>query len=141
MLRHLEPGDCLLLHGPVGAGKSAFARALIQAQMAKDGQIEDVPSPTFTLVQSYETSIGAFAHVDLYRVGDPSELEELGFPDILDQSISLIEWPEKLGHWVPPRHLSITISIQGDTDIRELSLLPSGDGWDWIEGMITNSKR
>ncbi len=132
MLGHVKVGDCLLLSGPVGAGKSALARAIIQSQMLKDGHIEDVPSPTFTLVQTYSTSVGTFCHADLYRLSDSSELEELGFPEILTDAISLIEWPEKLGHLRPERHLKIVISIEGDTEIRHVELLPSGEGWDWI---------
>lgn len=88
----LKPGDCLALHGDLGAGKSTLARALLRA-LADDDDLE-VPSPTFTLVQSYELRIPA-AHFDLYRLGDASELDELGFDEALDTGICLVEWPER----------------------------------------------
>ncbi len=134
MLAHVSPGDCLLLEGPVGAGKSTFARAMIQAQMEEDGQIEEVPSPTFTLIQTYETSKATFAHVDLYRLSDVSELEELGLSALLDDAICLIEWPQRLGEATPERALNVSISVQNDEpeEFRHLRLLPRGTHWDWI---------
>ena len=131
---HLQAGDCLLLEGPVGAGKSVFARALIQAQMEADGRIEDVPSPTFTLMQTYETSRAVFCHADLYRLADISELEELGLNEMIEEAICLIEWPERLLDLTPERHLSIVISLPDDApeDHRAVQLLPQGAHWDWI---------
>ncbi len=131
-LGHLKPSDTILLIGPVGIGKSFFARALIQAQMKKDGYLEDVPSPTFTLLQEYETSLGVFCHADLYRLGDPSELEELGMADYLAEAICLIEWPERLGSLVPKRHLRVEMSFEGTGEDRQIKFLPSGEGWSWI---------
>lgn len=133
ILKHLRIGDCILLKGPVGAGKSALARAIIQAQMHEDGEVEDVPSPTFTLVQTYQTERGQFCHADLYRLSDSSELEELGFPEIFDGSIALIEWPERLGYLTPKRALEITLSFPDSSDTREATLLPIGDGWGWVD--------
>ncbi len=133
LLTSLKPGDCVLLKGPVGAGKSALARAVIQTQMRRDGVVEDVPSPTFTLVQTYQTSRGLFCHADLYRLSDGSELEELGFPEIFDNAISLIEWPERLGYLTPQRSLEITLSFPDSSETRQATLLPSGEGWGWIE--------
>jgi len=135
LLDHLSTGDCILLEGPVGVGKSALARAIIQTQMQRDGQLEDVPSPTFTLVQTYETSRGLFCHSDLYRLSDSSELEELGFPDLFDNAISLIEWPERLGYMTPERALRITLNFPDNSEVRHVALLPSGQGWDWIDAM------
>ncbi len=87
------PGDCILLEGELGAGKSSFARALIRAILTTD---EDIPSPTFTIVQTYETIRGPLWHADLYRIGGEDELIELGLYDALETTITLIEWPQKL---------------------------------------------
>ena len=133
LLSKLKPSDCILLEGPVGAGKSALARYIIQTQMELDGYKEDVPSPTFTLVQTYETSRGAFWHADLYRLSDQSELEELGLVEALESAISLIEWPERLGALTPDRHLLIKLSFPDNSEDRLVTLLPSGEAWDWIE--------
>lgn len=135
ILPNLKSGDCILLYGPVGAGKSALARAIIQAQMAKDGEIEDVPSPTFTLIQTYDTGIGEIWHADLYRLSEPSELMELGLEEALATGICLIEWPERLGDLCPPRHLKIGIELIDDPDARRVHLTPIGPDWDWVENL------
>lgn len=88
----LKPGDCICLSGDLGAGKSTFARAVIRA-IADDPDLE-APSPTFTLVQTYALRL-PLAHVDLYRIGSPEELEELGLEDALGNGAALIEWPER----------------------------------------------
>ena len=90
----LRPGDVHALSGDLGAGKTALARAIIRA-LADDEAIE-VPSPTFTLVQTYETRIPV-GHFDLYRISAPSELDELGLDEILMDGAALIEWPERAG--------------------------------------------
>lgn len=141
LLDYLKPGDCLLLVGPVGVGKSFFARALIQAQMQRDGQTEDVPSPTFTLIQEYETSLGRFCHADLYRLGDPSELDELGLPSYFSDAICLIEWPEKLGSYRPERNLLVKMSLGRAVESREIEFLPSGEGWSWISQLADAYQR
>ena len=136
ILPWLRPGDCLLLDGPVGAGKSAFARALIQAQMALDGRIEDVPSPTFTLVQTYDTGIGEIWHADLYRLASPDEVVELGLDAAMAQAITLIEWPDRLGTELPPRHLRLRFDPMDDADARRLTPKHAGPGWDWLAAVI-----
>ena len=94
----LAPGDTLLLSGEIGAGKSAFSRALIRARL---GRMEDVPSPTFTLVQTYEDPAGDIWHADLYRLGDVDEVFELGLDAAFEEAICLVEWPERLGAYAP----------------------------------------
>ena len=107
----LKPGDVVALHGDLGAGKSTLARAAIRA-MADDTELE-VPSPTFTLVQAYDLRV-PIAHFDLYRLGDASELDELGFADAMQDSAVLVEWPERAGDHLPQDHVSIRLEQDGD---------------------------
>lgn len=104
---HLRPGDTLLLEGEIGAGKSAFARALIRARL---GRIEDVPSPTFTLVQTYDDPAGDIWHCDLYRLTHPDEALELGLEDAFETAICLIEWPDRLGDVTPAGALHLAFA-------------------------------
>lgn len=98
----LEPGDVLLLEGQIGGGKTHFARALIQARLAADGApVEDVPSPTFTLVQTYDTGCVEIWHADLYRLTHVDEVEELGLSDAFGDAICLVEWPDRMGDLAP----------------------------------------
>lgn len=109
----LRAGDTLLLSGPTGAGKSHFARAVIQAcQRAANHPPEDVPSPTYTLVQTYLAGSLEIWHADLYRLGDTSELEELGLTNAWDSAVALIEWPDRLGPESPADAVHIDLSLQ-----------------------------
>ena len=112
----LAAGDCLLLSGPIGAGKSHLARALIQTRL---GRAEDVPSPSFTLVQTYEAD-GAESggveiwHADLYRLSHPDEALELGLSDAFDTAITLVEWPDRLGNAAPADAMRLTLMLEGE---------------------------
>lgn len=106
----LGVGDCLALSGDLGAGKSALARAFLRA-MADDEGLE-VPSPTFTLVQSYPLRIPV-SHFDLYRLGDPSELIELGFDEALENGICLVEWPEMADSELPTGRITLRLETEG----------------------------
>jgi tRNA threonylcarbamoyladenosine biosynthesis protein TsaE len=134
--RRLGKGDTVLLSGDVGAGKTHFARALIQSLMATP---EDVPSPTFTLVQIYDTATGPqIWHADLYRLGDPSETEELGLWDAFETAICLIEWPDRLGALRPRDALDITLTATDGEDHRILTATWADPRWDakltdWIQ--------
>lgn len=108
----LKPGDVLCLSGALGAGKSTFARALIRA-FAADPDLE-VPSPTFTLVQTYAFSRFDLSHFDLYRLEEPEELEELGLDEILETGAALLEWPERAENLLPEQALWIQISEPDD---------------------------
>lgn len=110
----LIKGDVLLLHGNVGAGKTDLARKIIQNRMELSGAVEDVPSPTFTLVQTYEMGDMEYIHADLYRLSHPDEVFELGLERGFDHAVCLIEWPDRLGTTVPENALNIDISIIGE---------------------------
>ncbi|HSI42646.1 MAG TPA: tRNA (adenosine(37)-N6)-threonylcarbamoyltransferase complex ATPase subunit type 1 TsaE [Xanthobacteraceae bacterium] len=104
----LAVGDMVALSGDLGAGKTTLARAVIR-EMAGDPAL-DVPSPTFTLVQVYELSRATLVHADLYRVADPAELEEIGWHDLADFAVVLVEWPERAGRLLAPDRLDIQLS-------------------------------
>ncbi|CCM77885.1 bifunctional tRNA (adenosine(37)-N6)-threonylcarbamoyltransferase complex ATPase subunit type 1 TsaE/phosphotransferase [Rhizobium mesoamericanum] len=106
----LRQGDCLALSGDLGAGKSSLARAFLRA-MADDDDLE-VPSPTFTLVQSYDLRIPV-SHFDLYRLGDPAELTELGFGEALQDGICLVEWPEMASEELPADRIALKLEHEG----------------------------
>ena len=107
---HLGGGDCVLLSGPIGAGKSHFARALIRARL---GRMEDVPSPTFTLVQTYDADVEIW-HADLYRLSHPNEVIELGLEQAFSNAICLIEWPDRLGDLAPRDAIRLELSAEGE---------------------------
>ena len=96
----VRPGDVIALDGTLGTGKSTLARALIRALTDAE---EEVPSPTFTLVQQYETEAGLVWHFDLYRLEKPDDALELDIEEAFAEGISLIEWPDRLGTHLPRR--------------------------------------
>ena len=118
----LKAGDSVLLYGPLGMGKSTLARGLIRALTTPD---EDVPSPTFTLVQFYETAAFPLAHFDLYRLSDPDEAYEIGLDEALDGGVALIEWPQRLEGRLPANRLDIDIALDGDA--RRAVIVRHGD--------------
>ena len=122
---NLQNGDIILLKGEIGAGKSLFARSLIQSTM---DQVEEVPSPTFTIVQTYETKLGSIWHADLYRLTDQSEIFELGLIDAFVNEIVIVEWPERLGHLEPQDALTVEIIIL-ENDKREVIFSSNSSMW------------
>lgn len=117
----LKTGDTLFLKGPLGAGKSVFARALIRS-LTKTPDLE-VPSPTFTLVQTYDADIGPIHHFDLYRLKNPDEIYELGWEEAITEGITIVEWPERLGVLSPARFIEINISpVPAQPDIRNITI-------------------
>lgn len=107
----LNAGDIILLEGPIGAGKTHFARSLIQALLPEP---EDIPSPTFTIVQVYDGPDCEIWHSDLYRLGHPDEAIELGLDEAFETAICLIEWPDRLGDLLPASALLMTLETTGD---------------------------
>ncbi len=118
----LKAGDTVCLFGPLGAGKSTLARGLIRALTSPD---EEVPSPTFTLAQTYQGRDLTLAHFDLYRLKSAAEAHELGLDEALDTGCAIIEWPERLEGALPASRLDIELSIDGD--VRRARLTPHGD--------------
>ena len=114
----LRPGEAVCLHGPLGAGKSTLARALVRALTHPH---EDVPSPTFTLVQFYESRALPLAHFDLYRLERADEAFEIGLDEALEEGAAVIEWPERLGGRLPADRLDIDIAISGEGRTARLS--------------------
>jgi tRNA threonylcarbamoyladenosine biosynthesis protein TsaE len=117
----LRTGEGVCLSGPLGAGKSTLARAMVRALTAPD---EEVPSPTFTLAQFYEGPRLKVAHFDLYRLASPDEAYEIGLDEALDDGAAVIEWPERLQGRLPPDRLDVEIAIAGEG--RSARLTPRG---------------
>lgn len=122
----LQAGDVILLHGDIGAGKTHFARSLIQSLQDPP---EDVPSPTFTLVQVYDTPKGELWHSDLYRLGNPDDCVELGLTDAFEDAICLIEWPDRLEDLTPAKALTLTLTLGTGEDQRHMHLSWSDQRW------------
>ena len=121
---HAASGDVIGLRGPLGSGKTAFARAFIRARLGRPK--EEVPSPTFTLVQLYEHAAGVIWHFDLYRLDGPEDAYELGIEDAFSNAISLIEWPEKLGAMMPADWLEVHLAPGEDDETRLITITPHG---------------
>lgn len=126
----LKRGDVVAFDGALGAGKTELCRAIIQAL----GFDDEVPSPTFTLVQTYEPSskmdptVPTIWHMDMYRLDDPEEAFELGIEEAFATAVSLIEWPAKLGSYLPAGFLTLRLEIEADGRTRKLTVI--GDaGW------------
>ncbi len=124
----LKIGDVLTLTGGLGAGKTVFARALVNALAPAP---EEVPSPTFTLVQVYENQTPAIWHFDLYRLEGQDEILELGWDEARRQGVSVVEWPERLGGLLPKDRLEVNIEFIGDSDnARQVTFTPHGK---WVD--------
>lgn len=122
--------DVVALYGPLGAGKTAFARGFIAALARRHG-VEpptEVPSPTFTLVQTYALGSVAVWHFDLYRISDADDAIELGLDDALAEGICLIEWPDRLGPRLPKDRLDLALAY-GATDRARLAILTGHGAW------------
>jgi tRNA threonylcarbamoyladenosine biosynthesis protein TsaE len=124
LARGLNPGDTLLLQGRLGAGKSHLARALIRALIGPGGEGAEVPSPSFTLVQVYDTPAGEVWHADLYRLSDPQEIVELGLDAAMEDAICLIEWPDRIAPDWPAAAVCLRLdAVPGQPEARVATLL------------------
>jgi tRNA threonylcarbamoyladenosine biosynthesis protein TsaE len=127
LARLARRGDLIALAGELGCGKTSFARAFIRALT---DPAEEVPSPTFTLVQAYDSSAGPIWHFDLYRLTRPEEVLELGVEEALGDGIVLVEWPDRLGSLLPREHLLLTLAAGPTPGARIAALEPSAA---WLE--------
>ncbi len=121
---HLKPGDVVYLHGDLGMGKSSLARSIIRTLTNPS---QDVPSPTFTLIQTYDTDRFELLHLDLYRLKTPDEAYELGLDDAQSHAVLVIEWPDRLGHLGFDDRLDIGLEVP-PKDKRTNTNLPTGTG-------------
>jgi len=127
LAKKLMIGDVLALQGALGAGKSELARAIIQQVCPNE---TDIPSPTFTLVQTYEPDDGPpVMHFDLYRFEAPEEALDLGIEDAFVDAVCLVEWPERLGPWLPRHALRITLEPDPSTPELRVARLSGGARW------------
>lgn len=128
----LKPGDAVALSGDLGAGKTTLARAVLQAL----GVAEHVPSPTFTLVQHYETPQLSIDHFDLYRLVQESEIEQLGLEDALSAGAVLIEWPDRAGSRLPADALHVELEIANERSRRAIVSGPA----EWASRLFESEK-
>jgi tRNA threonylcarbamoyladenosine biosynthesis protein TsaE len=136
MAPHLRAGDVVGLTGPLGAGKSLFARAAILERLAALGRAEEVPSPSYTLVQEYDLGGVALWHADLYRLGSADELVELGLDEAFATAVCLVEWPERLGAILPERRLMLALDFVSGADDARRARLEAIGAWDWLPGVL-----
>ncbi len=131
-------GDVIVLEGDLGAGKTSLARGFIRA-LAKNAEAagEEIPSPTFTLVQIYDRDPAPVWHFDLYRLEQPEEVYELGFEEALAEAITLIEWPIRLGTLLPAERLEVRLVFAESSDERRASITGHGS---WAERLAQNEE-
>lgn len=133
LARHVAAGDVIALWGDLGAGKTCLARALIQTRMRAENALEDVPSPTFTLVQTYDLRELPVWHVDLYRLSAPEEADELGLEEAA-AGLLLLEWPDRLEDELPETRLDVCLEEKGEGRIARLTL--KGEPWEERRGVF-----
>ena len=133
----LRRGDVVLLRGDLGAGKTELARSIVRARSGWD---VEVPSPTFTLVQTYRTPDLTIAHADLYRMEQDGELAELGLDEAMEDGAVLVEWPERAESYWPETRLEISLVIDGDGQGRRATLT-FGGAWASRLPLLTEALR
>jgi len=129
-------GDTVLLSGPIGAGKSHFARGLIHGLLADNDKVEDIPSPTFTLIQTYHAGKLDIWHCDLYRLTSADEAAELGLIDALETALCIVEWPDRLGDETPHDALFLNFELCENVEERRLKIVTKGSKWSWVRAVL-----
>ena len=132
--KNIDKGDIILMDGPLGIGKTFFSRAIINARCLMDNlEIEEVPSPTFSIIQEYDLRYFSIFHLDLYRLESETDLFELGIPDIFDENVIILEWPDLIKNFLPSRFLSVSLSQHNNAEnSRNIELKFFGEGWENI---------
>ena len=130
--KNIVKGDIILMEGPLGIGKTFLSRAIINARCLIDNfEIEEVPSPTFSIIQRYDLKCFSIIHLDLYRLEDEIDLFELGITDIFDHNVVLLEWPDLIKNFLPSRFLTVSLfSNNTATNSRNIQLKFFGEGWE-----------
>ena len=137
--RNIDKGDIILMDGPLGIGKTFFSRAIINARFLIDNlEIEEVPSPTFSIIQEYDLRYFSILHLDLYRLENEKDLFELGIPDIFDENVIILEWPDLIKNFLPSRFLSVSLFQHNNAkNSRNIELKFFGEGWENIYKSLT----
>ena len=137
----VQPGDVLALSGELGVGKTTFARCFINALPRHTGEFveEEVPSPTFTLVQTYDRHPAAVWHVDLYRLTTPEEAVELGLEEAFADAVTLIEWPERLEPYLPADRLQLSFRFADRSESREVDIFGCRDWQSRLSGIFAHA--
>ena len=132
--KNIDKGDIILMDGPLGIGKTFFSRAIINARCLMDNlEIEEVPSPTFSIIQEYDLRNFSILHLDLYRLENETDLFELGIPDIFDENVIILEWPDLIKNFLPSRFLSVSLFQHNNAEnSRNIELKFFGEGWENI---------
>lgn len=108
----LRPRDVVALQGGLGVGKTTLARAILRSATGEPDLI--VPSPTFTLVEIYDTRLGSFWHFDLYRLEQAEQVFELGWEEARAEGVALVEWADRMGPLLPSSRLTVTLSMENE---------------------------
>ena len=132
--KNIDKGDIILMDGPLGIGKTFFSRAIINARCLMDNlEIKEVPSPTFSIIQEYDLRYFSIFHLDLYRLENETDLFELGIPDIFDENVIILEWPDLIKNFLPSRFLSVSFFQHNNAEnSRNIELKFFGEGWENI---------
>lgn len=135
LAHEVTAGDVLLLEGDIGAGKTHFARSLIQFLLSEP---EDVPSPTFTLIQSYDAADFEIWHADLYRLTSPDEVIELGLIDAFEDALCLVEWPDRLAELAPQSALTLRFVMGDIPGLRTVTMTAQNERWSPVFETLRN---
>ena len=132
--KNIDKGDIILMDGPLGIGKTFFSRAIINARCLMDNlEIEEIPSPTFSIIQEYDLRYFSILHLDLYRLENETDLFEIGIPDIFDENVIILEWPDLIRNFLPCRFLSVSLFQHKNAEnSRNIELKFFGEGWENI---------